>query len=156
MLLRMFGILIPSRSSSKHTSEIHPASLRRSVSPEGGEASEKPVARPKPRPVVKKLAFEHVQAEGDVISLHDTDSEPESTGRSKKELVGSMIDDEAVESGDDANDGRSACASNLSEEDEEDRAFIDECVLVPFSNFISFYMLFAQSLTLFHFFFPLP
>jgi hypothetical protein len=111
-------LCLPS-TSDEPGAGLHPASLRRTSSPEGTQAIKRVAYKKK---AVKSVAK---QPSEDVISLHGTDSEVERSDDNhgdKEEL----LDTEAVESG--CEGGGSGEDQELFEETAEDREFIDECV----------------------------
>jgi hypothetical protein len=119
-------------------SKPHPNSLRRSDTPEQPEPS---TNLPRPRPKVRSLKKRKITSnasDGDVISVHSTDSEdgrrdrPVAKMPSKKVKVERdspipiVFDMEAEESGGEADND---AEDNVElKENEEDRAFIDESV----------------------------
>ncbi|KAH6894772.1 hypothetical protein BKA70DRAFT_1232378 [Coprinopsis sp. MPI-PUGE-AT-0042] len=117
---------LPKRLLSRTDPAVHPASLRRSVTPEDAR-SQRPLPRRKRQDKTSSSPRKaNTKVSQDVISLHDTDSEmgeaidPDANARS-------LLDVEAQESGSEANG--SDDETNLEgvfEETEEDRLFIDD------------------------------
>lgn len=116
---------------------LHPASLRRSVSPDGADApkakSGKGKVRAKPvtikKPVLKaKAPLVHVHDTGSESEQDDGHSAPAGDSDSDSSPLPSFVDDEAAESGD---DGRKSDEDVDVQEEAGEDSFIDEYVPFP-------------------------